>query len=174
VPPPCQADCGPDGTSGDPGAARFPSSSEGALSRVLTVPPVPRAVRASRQWVRETMTRWRLTDATDVAESLASELVTNAIRHAQDGTSVVVLLMYAAGTLRLEVRDRDPLNLPLVRNAGPLDTTGRGLLLVEALADHWGVRVTDTGKSVWCELAASRRIPRRAAACQQDKGRQGQ
>ncbi len=143
-----------------------------ALSRVLTVPPVPRAVRASRQWVRETLTRWRLIDAAERTEHLASELVTNAIRHAHDGFSVVVLLMYAAGALRVEVRDHDPLNLPLVANPGPLDPSGRGLVIVEALADRWGVRVTDAGKAVWCELAVSPRIPRRGATARQSEGKQ--
>ena len=170
MPRPCGTHCGPDGASGDQGAARFAPLPADALSRVLTVPPVPRAVKASRRWVRQTLTRWRLADAAESAEHLASELVTNAIRHAEDGSSVVVLLMYAAGTLRLEVRDHDPLNLPLVKAPGPLDQSGRGLVLVGALADRWGVRVTETGKSVWCELAASPRIPARGASQQADGG----
>ncbi len=171
VPRPCGNHRGPDGVSGEPGAEWFRSLPADALSRVLTVPPVPRAVQASRHWVRETLTRWRLTDAADGAEHLVSELVTNAIQHAHDGFSVVVLLMYAAGALRMEVRDHDPLNLPLVTNPGPLDTSGRGLVLVEAFADRWGVRVTDAGKSVWCELAVSPRIPPRAPTACHDQGR---
>jgi anti-sigma regulatory factor (Ser/Thr protein kinase) len=163
---------GPDGFEGEPDPADVRALPDDALSRVLTLPPVPRAVRASRQWVRETLNRWRLTDAAEPAESLVSELVTNAIRHAEDGASVVVLLMYAAGKVRMEVRDHDPLNLPLVKTPGPLDASGRGLVLVEALSDHWGVRVTDSGKSVWCELTASPRIPRRtASACRDEGGR---
>jgi anti-sigma regulatory factor (Ser/Thr protein kinase) len=174
VPPPCGTRCGPDGAAEDPGPARFPSLPTDALSRVLTIPPVPRAVRAARQWVRETLVRWRLTDAVESAESIVSELVTNSIIHAEDGASVVVLLMYAAGALRMEVRDHDPLNLPLVGNPGPLDTSGRGLVLVEALAGRLGVRVTDTGKAVWCELAVSPRIPPRIpprTAPRPDEGR---
>ena len=163
--------CGPDGFEGEPDPADVRALPDDALSRVLTLPPVPRAVRASRQWVRETLNRWRLTDAAEPAESLVSELVTNAIRHAEDGASVVVLLMYAAGKVRMEVRDHDPLNLPLVKTPGPLDASGRGLVLVEALSDHWGVRVTDSSKSVWCELTASPRIPRRRATACRDEGR---
>jgi hypothetical protein len=72
-----------------------------------------------------------------------------------DGASVVVLLMYAAGTMRLEVRDHDPLKLPLLQNPAPTDTGGRGLLVVQALSDRWGIRVTETGKAVWCELAVT-------------------
>jgi len=162
---------GPDGFAGEPEPACL-RPVPGALSRVLTLPPVPRAVPVSRQWVRETLALWRLADAAEPAEHLVSELVTNAIRHAHDGASVVVLLMYAAGKMRLEVRDHDPVNLPLVKIPGSLNIGGRGLVLVEALADHWGVRVTDSGKSVWCELTASPRIPRRTGGSCRDEGRQ--
>jgi anti-sigma regulatory factor (Ser/Thr protein kinase) len=142
-------------------AGRMPRVRNDALSRVITVPPVPRAVRASRQWVRQTLTRWRLDEAAEPVEQLVTELVTNSIEHAEDGASVVVLLMYAAGMLRLEVRDHDPLNVPLLRNPGPDDPCGRGLVIVKALSDRWGVRITDTGKSVWCELGTPRPAPAR-------------
>jgi anti-sigma regulatory factor (Ser/Thr protein kinase) len=134
----------------------MPRLRDDALSRVLTLPPVPRAVAASRHWARQTLTRWRLTSLAEPVEHLVSELVTNSIEHADDGASVVVLLMYAAGTMRLEVRDHDPLNVPLLQNPAPMDTDGRGLIIVQALADRWGIRITDTGKAVWCELAFSR------------------
>jgi len=171
VPGPCGTDREPDEFAGDPHSSRLRPVPSDALSRVLTLPPVPRAVRASRQWVRETLDRWRLGDAAGPAEQLVSELVTNAMRHAEDGASVVVLLMYAAGKVRMEVRDHDPLNLPLVKTPGPLDVSGRGLVLVEAIADHWGVRVTEHGKAVWCELTAWPRIPRRPATSDRDEGR---
>jgi hypothetical protein len=64
--------------------------------------------------------------------------------------------MYAAGTMRLEVRDHDPLNVPLLKNPAPTDIDGRGLIIVQAFSDRWGIRITDTGKTVWCELAVSR------------------
>lgn len=169
VPGPCGTHHGPGGLPGEPDPAWVQPVPDDALSRVLTLPPVPRAVRASRQWVRETLTRWRLADVAEPAEQLVSELVTNAMRHAHDGASVVVLLMYAAGKVRMEVRDRDPVNLPLVKVPASLDVGGRGLVLVEALSDHWGVRVTESGKSVWCELTASPRIPRRTATTCRDE-----
>lgn len=130
----------------------MPRVSDDVLSRVVTLPPVPRAVAACRSWSRQTVTRWRLGEAARVVEQLVSELVTNSIEHA-GGVSVMVLLMYAAGMLRIEVRDHDAVNLPVLKDPGLADTDGRGLVIVEALSDRWGVRVTDTGKSVWCELA---------------------
>jgi anti-sigma regulatory factor (Ser/Thr protein kinase) len=131
----------------------LPSARDDALSRMITLPPVPRAVAACRAWSRQTMARWRLSETTTgVVEQLISELVTNSIEHA-NGVSVTVLLVYAAQTLRIEVRDNDSGNLPVLKDPELADTDGRGLIIVEALADHWGVRVTDTGKSVWCDLA---------------------
>lgn len=146
---PHDAACG----SGGPEPVPVPRVCDDALSRVITLPPAPRAARAARQWARQTLSRWRLTAMTDTMEHLVSELVTNSIEHAEDGASVVVLLMYAAGMLRLEVRDHDPLNVPLFKNPTPTDARGRGLVIVNALPDRWGVRITDTGKSVWCEVA---------------------
>lgn len=123
-----------------------------ALLRVITLPPVARAVQNARRWVLETATKWRLSGRDEDIELAVSELVTNANRHAQDGASVSILLMYAAGTLRLEVRDHDPLNVPLVQSPGPMDTHGWGLLLVAQCSERWGVRVSESGKTVWCEL----------------------
>lgn len=123
-----------------------------ALSRVVTVPPVPRAVAAAREWSRQTVLRWRLGEAAEPIEQLVSELVTNSVEHAEC-VSVTVLLMYAADVLRLEVRDQDAAHVPVLKNPEPGDLDGRGLVIVQALSDRWGVRVTDAGKTVWCELA---------------------
>jgi anti-sigma regulatory factor (Ser/Thr protein kinase) len=116
------------------------------------MPRIPRAIGEARRWVRETLARWKLSRLTDSAEQIASELIANAVNHAEAGSSVVVLLMYAAGTLRLEVRDEDPLNLPTVKSPSAYAVDGRGLFLVEELSQRWGTRVTDNGKTVWSEL----------------------
>jgi anti-sigma regulatory factor (Ser/Thr protein kinase) len=144
----------PDGRSGSfrPSAStRRPGRSD-SLSHVLSMPAVPRAVGEARRWVRDTLARWELDELAESAVEITSELATNAIMHAKGGSSVVVLLMFAAGTLRLEVRDRDPANLPKPWNPTPADVDGRGLMIVDALSGRWGVRVTSTGKSVWSEL----------------------
>jgi anti-sigma regulatory factor (Ser/Thr protein kinase) len=99
------------------------------------------------------LTKWRIDHFSERAELLVTELLTNALTHARtDGGTVTVLLMYAAGTLRLEVRDRDPANLPVLRNADLSEETGRGLTLIDAYADRWGYRGTEAGKAVWGEL----------------------
>jgi hypothetical protein len=111
-------------------------------SHVLSMSPVPRAVREARRWVRETLIRWGITDLAESAVLIASELITNAIRPRNAGSSIVVLLMFAAGTLRLEVRDHNSLSLP----------RGRSLAIIVALSDRWGVTGTGNGKLIWSEL----------------------
>jgi anti-sigma regulatory factor (Ser/Thr protein kinase) len=99
------------------------------------------------------LTKWQIDHFSENAEVLVAELLANAVTHAHtDGATVTVLLMHAAGTLRLEVRDRDPVNLPVLRNADLSEEGGRGLILIDAYADRWGYRGTDTGKAVWVEL----------------------
>ncbi|TXS57446.1 ATP-binding protein [Streptomyces sp. t39] len=92
-------------------------------------------------------------DAADVAELLASELVTNALIHTDHGA--VVTATVEDSRLHVEVRDFVAgLAVPDVPNAD-LGTSGRGLILVESLADAWGVRTAQgVGKVVWFELHA--------------------
>ncbi|MFB7170124.1 ATP-binding protein [Streptomyces sp. NPDC056254] len=92
------------------------------------------------------------TEAADVAELLITEIVTNALVHTDRGAEVSASL--TAARLRVEVRDhaaRRP--RPYVPTADD-GTHGRGLALVEALADDWGVDALALGggKVVWFEL----------------------
>lgn len=88
-----------------------------------------------------------------MAELLASELVTNALVHTDHGA--VVTATVAASTLRVEVRDFMA-GLPVQQvPAAHLGTHGRGLVLLQSLADAWGVRTHGVGKVVWFELHES-------------------
>ncbi|MGH3327225.1 MAG: ATP-binding protein [Streptomycetales bacterium] len=93
-------------------------------------------------------------DVLDDAELLVSELVTNAVLHAnaRPWQPVRVLLWRAGAALRVEVHDPDP-TPPVLMSATEGDESGRGLLLVDTLADAWGVQARPDGKSVWFELA---------------------
>lgn len=97
------------------------------------------------------MTEWQLEEMTDVVRQLVSELVTNSVEHART-TCVRILLLHAAGVLRLDVTDDDVVSLPVRATAGVEDIRGRGLAIVEALSDRWGVHITASAKTVWCEL----------------------
>ncbi|MFE9440033.1 ATP-binding protein [Streptomyces sp. NPDC006602] len=111
-----------------------------------------RAVPEARKALREYLRHWGSRGRAEVAELLTSELVTNAIVH----TDHDALLTATVGPhgLRVEVRDfvarRPRLRVPNADDG----TNGRGLLLVQSLADAWGVRVHGVGKAVWFELDA--------------------
>jgi anti-sigma regulatory factor (Ser/Thr protein kinase) len=84
---------------------------------------------------------------------LCSELVTNAVLHAAAPSQVRVRVRDAR--VRLEVHDPSP-HLPAPRVHDPEAPNGRGMALVAALADAWGIErgdgLTDLGKTVWVEL----------------------
>ncbi|MBT2413814.1 ATP-binding protein [Streptomyces sp. ISL-12] len=110
------------------------------------------AVPEARRALRELLRHWGRPDRSEVAELLASELVTNALVHTD--RDAVLTATVGPRALRVEVRDlvsRWP--RPRAVDAGD-STSGRGLLLVQSLADAWGVRAHAVGKSVWFELDA--------------------
>ncbi|MFF7235089.1 ATP-binding protein [Streptomyces collinus] len=111
-----------------------------------------RAVPEARRELRELLRHWGRPGRSEIAELLTSELVTNALVHT-DADAVLIAVVSARG-LRVEVRDfvarRPRLRVPELTE----DTHGRGLLLVQSLADAWGVRPHGVGKSVWFELGA--------------------
>jgi serine phosphatase RsbU (regulator of sigma subunit)/anti-sigma regulatory factor (Ser/Thr protein kinase) len=106
------------------------------------------SARRARLLVRRRLRRWGLAELVPIAELLASELVTNAVRYAH---GAIALRLVREGGLVCEVLD-DSAALPRLRHAGDDDERGRGLQVVSQLAQRWGARRTPTGKVVWCEL----------------------
>lgn len=113
----------------------------------LALPPVTSSVPEARLFVDRALpaTCWA-----DEVTLLVSELASNAVRHAR--TPFTVSVACDGERVRVEVEDQDP-TLPVRRRPDADAVTGRGLLIVDALAHHWGVEVTDAGKAVWVELA---------------------
>ncbi|QCD60874.1 hypothetical protein CEB94_32400 [Streptomyces hawaiiensis] len=111
-----------------------------------------RAVPEARRALRELLRQWGKHGQSDVAELLTSELVTNAIVHT-DHDAVLTATVGPRG-LRVEVRDfvarRPRLRVPVADDG----TNGRGLFLVQSLADAWGIRPHGVGKAIWFELEA--------------------
>ncbi|GAB1326735.1 ATP-binding protein [Streptomyces sennicomposti] len=150
---------------GPAAAAAFPAEAADGNGDTPRRPPAPqlrrrlpradlRAVPEARRALRELLRHWERPDGTDVAELLTSELVTNALVHTDD--DAILTATVSPRGLRVEVRDfvaRRP--RPRVPEAAS-DTNGRGLVLVESLADAWGVCAHEVGKSVWFELTAAR------------------
>ncbi len=113
-----------------------------------TFPPHPTTARAARNFVATTLTGTS-DEARDLACLLTSELVTNAVVHARTDVDVSVLL--AGGRLRVEVGDQDT-GCPTPSRHAPDETTGRGLLILDAIATRWGVDQEAAGKVVWFEF----------------------
>ncbi|MEW1771750.1 ATP-binding protein [Streptomyces sp. NPDC086777] len=98
--------------------------------------------------------RHRLRHHTFEVRLCATELLTNVIDHVGEGAPVTVRVIPAAslGHTRIEVTDPAPGTSPALRSATAAEESGRGLLLLAALADRWGVERGRDRKTVWCEL----------------------
>ncbi|MFI1657156.1 SpoIIE family protein phosphatase [Streptomyces sp. NPDC020472] len=108
------------------------------------------AVGTARAHVEDRLRRWNHPADPFAVTLVASELVTNALRH---GAAPVVLRLIADGpSLTCEVSDAGQA-APHLRHAKAVDEGGRGLVICASLADNWGVRYTDGGKTVWAELS---------------------
>ncbi|MFF7352420.1 MULTISPECIES: ATP-binding SpoIIE family protein phosphatase [Streptomyces] len=108
----------------------------------------PREVARARREVRAQLLGWGLPQAVETAELLVSEVVTNAVRHAQ--SEPVGLRVVRTDALLFEVTDDEP-GLPAMLSAGPGDESGRGLRVVSRLAREWGASATGHRKTVWFE-----------------------
>ncbi|MGW3563762.1 ATP-binding protein [Streptomyces sp. NPDC000941] len=121
------------------------------LSFVL--PRATHAVAHTRHRVLAALCRWGLQADSDVLHSIelaTSELVTNAVKHA-DSTHVSVDVRLCGGLVRIDVCDASH-ELPRLNLPGVVDENGRGLLIVAALAARHDVELTPTGKRCWAEF----------------------
>jgi anti-sigma regulatory factor (Ser/Thr protein kinase) len=105
----------------------------------------------ARQEARQVLASWQVAHLEETAVLLVSELVTNVVRHARTASVMILRLETAGACLRIEVEDADP-RWPQPRTRAGLDESGFGFVLVDTLADRWGVRRTSQGKAVWAEL----------------------
>lgn len=113
----------------------------------------PREAGRARRLVRAQLRRWGLEPLVETAELLVSEVVTNALRHAQGDR--LALRLVRSDVLQCEVEDAEH-TLPTLLSAGRDDEFGRGLAVVSALSREWGAARTGAGKSVWFELTLPR------------------
>jgi anti-sigma regulatory factor (Ser/Thr protein kinase) len=129
----------------------------------ITVTPDTDSVTVARHYVETARRTLGARVDPDILAVLTSELVANAVTVAAGEVSVTIGLV--DDRLRVEVRDHG-FGMPEVLHPPPSDTSGgRGLMIVEELADAWGVQQFLPGKIVWFELA-----PKPAAQRDQVRG----
>ncbi|MEE1753328.1 ATP-binding protein [Streptomyces sp. SP18CS02] len=109
------------------------------------------SARHLRRVLRLYLTEWGLLDVADAAELALTELVANVVRHVP-GRRCRTCILLRPGGVRVEVADGSP-RLPAPAAPDELAPGGRGLLLVDAVTDRWGVRPHPggDGKTVWFE-----------------------
>jgi len=116
----------------------------------------PEVVRTARALVCSVLELWDCYDPDEAGVLLTSEIVTNAVRHAAGVLAMHLEVSLADGLVRVSVED--PVSAqPAIKAASADDISGRGLVLVEALAARWGSTPTDRGKIVWFEFPVRRR-----------------
>ncbi|WP_432081014.1 ATP-binding protein [Streptomyces sp. WAC 04229] len=145
----------------------------------LEVRPDPSEVGRARRWARSRLAGSAIRADESLAETLVllvSELVTNAVVHTGRSAVLRLVLPEAAPgepgepgkpeetTVRLEVDDASDL-APVPRCVDDEATGGRGLALVDGLADRWGWSREGTGKRIWCELDRCAEREETAPAC---------
>jgi PAS domain S-box-containing protein len=111
------------------------------------LPAEPAVVAEARAGAARQLAAWDLEEITFTTELIVSELVTNAIRHAEPP---IQLRMILDGALCCEVSDGSS-TAPHLRRVDRYDEDGRGLLLVAHLSERWGSRHTRTGKTIWAQ-----------------------
>jgi anti-sigma regulatory factor (Ser/Thr protein kinase) len=122
----------------------------------FSIHPDLERIGAARHFVRRAVDSLAGGDCTEVAEDaelLASEAISNAVVHAR--TDVIVTVRRQPESFLVSVHDHDPTPLPPPTRPDPdsLQPGGRGLLIIDALAEDWGVdQVHDDGKVVWFTL----------------------
>jgi anti-sigma regulatory factor (Ser/Thr protein kinase) len=144
-------------------AGPMPKTEPWLLQTHLELAALPSAPACARGHVRSVAMEWGMADLADTAELLASELTTNAVRASErlrttTGLPVVPVvrlwLVSDQASIVIHVWDGDD-HMPVRRNCGPDDESGRGLMLVENLGSDWGAYRKSDGKVVWVQISQS-------------------
>lgn len=116
----------------------------------------PERVAIARHQLREMLHDWACADQVDSAVLLLSEMLTNVLVHTDADALLLAEVRGEPGERRLRVEVTDTSDdLPHRRSPGELASSGRGLMLIELLAQAWGVDPRGEGKSIWFELYES-------------------
>ncbi|MGY0486317.1 ATP-binding protein [Streptomyces sp. WG-D5] len=119
----------------------------------------PEEVSGLRRVMRVHLQLWGLPGVIESAQLCVSELVSNVITHVGIGTPATLAVSMNGTYLRIEVHDPDTRVFPTLLAAGPDSESGRGMALVDAMTDRWGVQLRDDRKVTWCEWATDLMSP---------------
>ena len=125
------------------------------LTARVDLRPEPRSVPAARHLATAVLTGWGAPHSLDDAALLVTELVANVVDHVGGEAVLALELELSDGWLRISVADGSAVR-PVVRELSSDNPRGRGLRLVQAIADRWGAEDHRGGKRVWLELAPPR------------------
>ncbi|MET7438859.1 SpoIIE family protein phosphatase [Streptomyces sp. NPDC005496] len=114
------------------------------------VPAEPSAVRQTRRDVEQRLEEWGVDVDPFSVQLVVSELVTNAVRYGE--APITLRLLRGEDSLICEVSDA-ALTAPYLRHAKANEEGGRGLHICASVTESWGVRYSDTDKTVWTEIA---------------------
>lgn len=129
-------------------------SSAGAPICSESLPRHPASAGVARRMVRAALDAWHLPALVDEATLVVTELVANAADHARGSSIRVTVTRTGRSRVRIAVVDKDRRH-PEIRPATSDDERGRGLRLVDAVSEVWGVDPLRWGKRVWAELDAA-------------------
>lgn len=132
--------------------AEVVSEGAGRQRANVALPATPEYVRAARAFVLQVLGEGHPCAGTAV--QLASELVTNSVKHSKSGHggSVGLLVQMSPYGARVEVRDAGAGTIPVILDVSPLGEGGRGLRLVAAMSDDWGHWENEDGLTTWFEV----------------------
>ncbi|MFF6791896.1 SpoIIE family protein phosphatase [Streptomyces filamentosus] len=133
----------------------------------------PQGLSDARAAVGQALRDWGMPELSDDAELLTGELLVNVLLHTEGGAVLTLeVLPEPVRRVRLSVQDRSSA-WPRRRTPGEAATSGRGLLLMDALASRWGVEPRGEGKAVWCEIGPARVGADAGAGTAEGSGRGG-
>ncbi|MEU4151114.1 ATP-binding protein [Streptomyces sp. NPDC026659] len=136
------------------------------LLRQRRFPRARKSVGAARVFVIETLREWGYDDRHDDIRLCVSELATNAVLHGvPPGREFALVLTGDDAFIRVEVRDSGD-GVPEVREGGVEHCGGRGLRLVKALSDDFGVTTHTPGKTVWTVFKTVQTVTDAQLPCQ--------
>lgn len=124
---------------------------EDPAERSIRLPAEPASAAVARRFVASRLRLAGLVGVEDAAALCVSELVANVVAHT-DCPDCTITCRSGSGEVTIEVADRAA-DQPVVGSMQPYEEHGRGLRIVDALADDWGVRLEPSaGKTVWLKL----------------------